>query len=106
MINPKSKPVNIEIKTSKLFSIDSDIRIWVSGESGWFEIVPAPQYLETFGEAREAAKLYYNLLEVHENHQKAAKRKRQKSRPPAQPTLDEILFKVGVQSTRIPVYVP
>jgi hypothetical protein len=102
VVNAKGKSVNIEVKTSWKYSFDSAPNIWVSSPCGWLQIMPSPEYLETFEQACEAAALYYSLLEIHEEHatkvDEAAKanKKRQRPNPLPRLTLDQLLFQVRI----------
>jgi hypothetical protein len=102
VVNPKSKSINIEVRTSWKYSFDSAPSIWVSSPCGWLQILPSPEYRETFEQACEAATLYYSLLTIHEEHAKEvneaakARKRRQRHNPPPGLTLDQILFQVRV----------
>lgn len=98
MINPNIKFVDIEITSSKLYSIEQkefgariQSVIWVSGDSGWFQIRASPEYSEIFNGAKEATELYYILA----NHAVAVQEaRRDRKRLPERLTLNAIFFKV------------
>ncbi|RKU41870.1 hypothetical protein DL546_002523 [Coniochaeta pulveracea] len=102
LLIPQGKSVYIEVKTSWKYSFDSAPNIWVSSPCGWLQILPSPEYQETFEQACEAAALYYSFLDIHEEHAKEfhraamAKKKRQQTNALPRLTLDQILFQYAL----------
>lgn len=91
---PYNKATHIEISRSERYSIGYDPNtLWVSGASGWFEIIPSRKYETMYNEVMEAITLYYGIMGPYEEHKrllkKADKKKRKDAKPPS---LDEIFF--------------
>lgn len=91
---PYNKATYIEISRSERYSIGFDPNtLWVSGASGWFEIIPSRKYEAMYSQVMEAITLYYGIMGPYEEFKrllKKADKKKRKDRKP--PPLDEIFF--------------
>ncbi|KAK1775806.1 hypothetical protein QBC45DRAFT_382603 [Copromyces sp. CBS 386.78] len=93
-VKPYNKATYIEISRSERYSIGFDPNtLWVSGASGWFEIIPSRKYEAMYSQVMEAITLYYGIMGPYEEFKrlskKADKKKRKDTKPPP---LDEIFF--------------
>ncbi|KAK3391981.1 hypothetical protein B0T20DRAFT_472731 [Sordaria brevicollis] len=95
---PYSRATWIEISRSERYSIGYDPNtLWVSGASGWFEIIPSKKYEGMYSEVMEAITLYYEIMGPYEEHKRVVKKTDRKKRKDVKPpSLDEIFFKYAL----------
>ncbi|KAK3359688.1 hypothetical protein B0T25DRAFT_588478 [Lasiosphaeria hispida] len=101
LLKPNIKSASIEIKESTHYSMGyGDLALWVSGEAGWFEIRPAPEYEAMYLEICEAITIYYEALDIYDKYEKACapkkSKKKSKKPPPQPPTLDDIFIQYAI----------
>jgi hypothetical protein len=68
--------------------------IWVGGQSGWYEINPAPEYVEIHRHIRDAIRLYYTLFDIYEEEGASKLNRLGKSSDPIE-RLAPVFLKVG-----------
>ena len=101
MVKPKVKSAYIEIPSSKRYSIGyGPVTLWVSGDAGWFEIIPSPVYAAMYCEIQEAITLYYEIMMAYEQQDPATKKKKKskKDRSLPAPTLDQVFLQVHLST--------
>lgn len=91
---PYNRATWIEISRSERYSIGYDPNtLWVSGVSGWFEIIPSRKYETMYSQVMEAITLYYEIMGLYEEHKRLLKKTDKKKRKGVKPPpLDEIFF--------------
>lgn len=94
MLNVAYSSAYIEIPANITYSIGFGPwpAVWVAGQAGWFEILPAPEYEAMYNTVCEGITLYYLVMDAHlEARGRAGKGKRGKA---VQIPVDKLLFKV------------
>ncbi|QUC18546.1 uncharacterized protein UV8b_02787 [Ustilaginoidea virens] len=90
----------VEIRKSALYSIgespDGRPLIWVSGQGGWYELDPCPEYQPMYNKMCEATTLFYNILDIY-NQDPPRKPKKCKNYTP----MDELLHVFHKYASRI-----
>jgi hypothetical protein len=98
VISRVRSPVPIEILQSQRYSIgeteggrpdggkttdDNPLMpvLWVSGQGGWFEIHPAPEYLHIYREMCDAIKLWYTIYDIYKADPELIKAKSRSTDP-------------------------
>jgi hypothetical protein len=98
LISRVRSPVPIEILQSQRYSIgeteggrpdggkttdDNPLMpvLWVSGQGGWFEIHPAPEYLHIYREMCDAIKLWYTIYDIYKADPELIKAKSRSTDP-------------------------
>lgn len=78
---PTHRSGYIEIQKSWSYSIGYGPYpvVWASGEAGWFEINPAPQYRAMYDKMCQGITLYYMVMDVYETARDLRKRKKKLS---------------------------
>lgn len=77
-----------------MYSIDLESWpvVWVAGNAGWFEVIPAPKYEAMYDTVCEGITLYYHLMDTYKEAKDQAK-KSKKGRALQMP-IEKLLFEV------------